>query len=178
MEEKEVNLIKNGNAICYSIFYEWENADHLVIWLFCLEKRFYLSFSLHFRFFLFRQDLICFVIFTSCAGICCFGLLFWVENFHLPIFSRLVMSIALYGNDVDFLFLFLNFLFSLIFVFDTNFPHFLNIIIIIIFWFFQIKPLVKPTRYIVDMDAVEYSWHDFVSRSKQPNSFTLHTLMK
>ncbi|KAH9789373.1 callose synthase 9 [Citrus sinensis] len=32
-------------------------------------------------------------------------------------------------------------------------------------YFLQIKPLVKPTRYIVDMDAVEYSWHDFVSRN-------------
>ncbi|KAL9458899.1 hypothetical protein AB3S75_007730 [Citrus x aurantiifolia] len=32
-------------------------------------------------------------------------------------------------------------------------------------YFLQIKPLVKPTRYIVDMDAIEYSWHDFVSRN-------------
>lgn len=30
----------------------------------------------------------------------------------------------------------------------------------------QIKPLVKPTRDIVEEDNLTYSWHDFVSESK------------
>nr|AAD25952.1 putative callose synthase catalytic subunit [Gossypium hirsutum] len=30
---------------------------------------------------------------------------------------------------------------------------------------FQIKPLVKPTRTVIAMDNIEYSWHDFVSRN-------------
>lgn len=32
--------------------------------------------------------------------------------------------------------------------------------------FLQIRPLVKPTRAIVKMTGIQYSWHDFVSRSK------------
>ncbi|KAK8282320.1 hypothetical protein V6Z12_D08G018700 [Gossypium hirsutum] len=32
-------------------------------------------------------------------------------------------------------------------------------------YFFQIKPLVKPTRTVITMDNIEYSWHDFVSRN-------------
>ncbi|PPD88092.1 hypothetical protein GOBAR_DD14993 [Gossypium barbadense] len=34
-------------------------------------------------------------------------------------------------------------------------------------YFFQIKPLVKPTRTVITMDNIEYSWHDFVSRSTE-----------
>ncbi|KAJ4724122.1 Callose synthase-like protein [Melia azedarach] len=32
-------------------------------------------------------------------------------------------------------------------------------------YFLQIKPLVKPTKFIVDTDNLQYSWHDFVSRN-------------
>ncbi|KAK6925714.1 1,3-beta-glucan synthase subunit FKS1-like, domain-1 [Dillenia turbinata] len=32
---------------------------------------------------------------------------------------------------------------------------------------YPIKPLVEPTRIIVNMDNIKYSWHDFVSKSKQ-----------
>lgn len=46
------------------------------------------------------------------------------------------------------------------------------------FLFLQIKPLVKPTKFIVDTDNLQYSWHDFVSRSKLPPCFTLYTLKK
>ncbi|KAK2977667.1 hypothetical protein RJ640_015664 [Escallonia rubra] len=31
-------------------------------------------------------------------------------------------------------------------------------------YFLQIKPLVKPTRIIVELNTLEYSWHDFVSK--------------
>ncbi|KAK3042260.1 hypothetical protein RJ639_001855 [Escallonia herrerae] len=42
-------------------------------------------------------------------------------------------------------------------------------------YFLQIKPLVKPTRIIVlDLDNLEYSWHDFVSKRRiYPSSFSL-----
>ncbi|XP_062171494.1 callose synthase 9 [Alnus glutinosa] len=33
-------------------------------------------------------------------------------------------------------------------------------------YFLQIRPLVKPTRIIVDMDPITYSWHDLVSKNK------------
>ncbi|XP_007014805.2 PREDICTED: callose synthase 9 [Theobroma cacao] len=42
-------------------------------------------------------------------------------------------------------------------------------------YFFQIKPLVKPTRTIVTMDAIQYSWHDFVSKNNH-NALTVATL--
>ncbi|XP_030955588.1 callose synthase 9 [Quercus lobata] len=32
-------------------------------------------------------------------------------------------------------------------------------------YFLQIQPLVKPTRAIVDMNDISYSWHDFVSKN-------------
>ncbi|KAK4764816.1 hypothetical protein SAY86_025906 [Trapa natans] len=32
-------------------------------------------------------------------------------------------------------------------------------------YFLQIKPLVEPTRVIVDQDRIQYSWHDFVSQN-------------
>ncbi|OMP02607.1 Glycosyl transferase, family 48 [Corchorus capsularis] len=32
-------------------------------------------------------------------------------------------------------------------------------------YFFQIKPLVKPTRAIVQTSPIQYSWHDFVSQN-------------
>lgn len=31
---------------------------------------------------------------------------------------------------------------------------------------FQIKPLVKPTRIIMDLPSFEYSWHDLISKSE------------
>lgn len=30
----------------------------------------------------------------------------------------------------------------------------------------QIRPLVKPTRIILDITDLRYSWHDFVSKSE------------
>nr|KJB21396.1 hypothetical protein B456_004G018200 [Gossypium raimondii] len=39
-------------------------------------------------------------------------------------------------------------------------------------YFFQIKPLVKPTRTVLTMDNIEYSWHDFVSRNNH-NALTV-----
>ncbi|XVF04585.1 hypothetical protein REPUB_Repub05bG0096700 [Reevesia pubescens] len=42
-------------------------------------------------------------------------------------------------------------------------------------YFFQIKPLVKPTRTIVSMDPIQYSWHDFVSQNNH-NALTVASL--
>ncbi|KAK8339188.1 hypothetical protein V6Z11_A08G019000 [Gossypium hirsutum] len=42
-------------------------------------------------------------------------------------------------------------------------------------YFFQIKPLVKPTRTVIAMDNIEYSWHDFVSRNNH-NALTVVSL--
>lgn len=42
-------------------------------------------------------------------------------------------------------------------------------------YFLQIKPLVKPTRIIVDTDDIRYSWHDFVSKNNH-NAFTVASL--
>lgn len=79
------------------------------------------------------------------AGICSFGLWFWVENFRLPTFFRLVTHNMISCVKR----LFLNRLF--------------------LCWLLQIRPLVKPTRIIVDMDPITYSWHDLVSKSKPPH---------
>ncbi|KAK8506312.1 hypothetical protein V6N13_016471 [Hibiscus sabdariffa] len=42
-------------------------------------------------------------------------------------------------------------------------------------YFAQIKPLVKPTRTIITMNNIQYSWHDFVSRNNH-NALTVVTL--
>ncbi|XP_022729546.1 callose synthase 9 isoform X3 [Durio zibethinus] len=42
-------------------------------------------------------------------------------------------------------------------------------------YFFQIKPLVKPTRTIVTTGDIEYSWHDFVSKNNH-NALTVASL--
>ncbi|KAH1108877.1 hypothetical protein J1N35_012645 [Gossypium stocksii] len=42
-------------------------------------------------------------------------------------------------------------------------------------YFFQIKPLVEPTRTVITMDNIEYSWHDFVSRNNH-NALTVVSL--
>ncbi|PHT93723.1 Callose synthase 9 [Capsicum annuum] len=42
-------------------------------------------------------------------------------------------------------------------------------------YFLLIRPLVKPTRQIVDMEILEYSWHDFVSKHNH-NFLTVATL--
>ncbi|XWS52423.1 hypothetical protein CRYUN_Cryun11dG0069800 [Craigia yunnanensis] len=42
-------------------------------------------------------------------------------------------------------------------------------------YFFQIMPLVKPTRTIVTMDSIQYSWHDFVSKNNH-NALTVASL--
>ncbi|XVF69743.1 hypothetical protein PTKIN_Ptkin11bG0106300 [Pterospermum kingtungense] len=42
-------------------------------------------------------------------------------------------------------------------------------------YFFQIKPLVKPTRTVVNMDPIQYSWHDFVSKNNH-NALTVASL--
>lgn len=42
-------------------------------------------------------------------------------------------------------------------------------------YFLQIKPLVKPTRIIVTMDDIQYSWHDFVSKNNH-NALTIASL--
>ncbi|GJT42861.1 callose synthase 9 [Tanacetum coccineum] len=42
-------------------------------------------------------------------------------------------------------------------------------------YFLQIRPLVKPTRVIVDFKDVRYSWHDFVSKNNH-NALTVATL--
>ncbi|TQE02011.1 hypothetical protein C1H46_012330 [Malus baccata] len=42
-------------------------------------------------------------------------------------------------------------------------------------YFLQIKPLVKPTKTIVTMDSILYSWHDFVSKNNH-NALTVASL--
>ncbi|XP_028759782.1 callose synthase 9 [Neltuma alba] len=42
-------------------------------------------------------------------------------------------------------------------------------------YFLQIRPLVKPTRVIVGMDNLEYSWHDLVSKNNH-NALTVLSL--
>ncbi|KAK9926738.1 hypothetical protein M0R45_023951 [Rubus argutus] len=42
-------------------------------------------------------------------------------------------------------------------------------------YFLQIKPLVEPTRIIVDLPSVEYAWHDLVSKNNK-NVLTLASL--
>ncbi|KAK4380701.1 hypothetical protein RND71_002563 [Anisodus tanguticus] len=42
-------------------------------------------------------------------------------------------------------------------------------------YFLLIRPLVKPTRQIVDMDILQYSWHDFVSKNNH-NALTVASL--
>ncbi|KAL5719474.1 Callose synthase 9 [Ranunculus cassubicifolius] len=42
-------------------------------------------------------------------------------------------------------------------------------------YFLQIKPLVKPTRIIADLDGIEYDWHDFVSKNNH-NALTIASL--
>ncbi|CAK9137155.1 unnamed protein product [Ilex paraguariensis] len=42
-------------------------------------------------------------------------------------------------------------------------------------YFLQIKPLVKPTKVIVGLDTIQYSWHDFVSKQNH-NAFTVASL--
>lgn len=79
------------------------------------------------------------------AGIWSFGLLFWVQNFPLPTFSRWVTCsmIVLCQSSV------------------------LNVCVLLC-WLLQIKPLVEPTKIIVTMSPITYSWHDLVSKSKSP----------
>lgn len=82
------------------------------------------------------------------AGICSFGLLFWLGNLCLRTFSRLVKS---------------NMIFVLgLCLFLLNHSLVKKKLLL----FLQIQPLVKPTRAIVKMTGIQYSWHDFVSRSK------------
>ncbi|KAF5822901.1 putative 1,3-beta-glucan synthase [Helianthus annuus] len=42
-------------------------------------------------------------------------------------------------------------------------------------YFLQIKPLVEPTRTIIDIKDVRYSWHDFVSKNNH-NALTIASL--
>ncbi|XP_024994756.1 callose synthase 9 isoform X3 [Cynara cardunculus var. scolymus] len=42
-------------------------------------------------------------------------------------------------------------------------------------YFLQIRPLVKPTRDIIDIKDVRYSWHDFVSKNNH-NALTVASL--
>lgn len=42
-------------------------------------------------------------------------------------------------------------------------------------YFLLIRPLVEPTRSIVDMDIQQYSWHDFVSKNNH-NALTVASL--
>ncbi|KAI3696996.1 hypothetical protein L6452_29684 [Arctium lappa] len=42
-------------------------------------------------------------------------------------------------------------------------------------YFLQIRPLVKPTRVIIDIKDVRYSWHDFVSKNNH-NALTIYSL--
>lgn len=42
----------------------------------------------------------------------------------------------------------------------------------------QIKPLVKPTKTIVTMSPIRYTWHDLVSESKQLVSHSMDILFK
>ncbi|XP_077221579.1 glucan synthase-like 10 [Tasmannia lanceolata] len=42
-------------------------------------------------------------------------------------------------------------------------------------YFLQIKPLVSPTKIIVNLNNVNYSWHDFVSKNNH-NALTIATL--
>jgi hypothetical protein len=36
----------------------------------------------------------------------------------------------------------------------------------------QIKPLVKPTRAIINFRGLQYAWHDFVSKSMENITFS------
>ncbi|OVA03159.1 Glycosyl transferase [Macleaya cordata] len=42
-------------------------------------------------------------------------------------------------------------------------------------YFLQIKPLVEPTKIIVGLNGIEYSWHDFVSKNNH-NALTIASL--
>ncbi|KAM1322404.1 hypothetical protein ACFX2I_015187 [Malus domestica] len=42
-------------------------------------------------------------------------------------------------------------------------------------YFLQIKPLVEPTKIIVDLPSLQYSWHDFVSKNNN-NALTVACL--
>ncbi|XP_072963967.1 callose synthase 9 [Typha angustifolia] len=42
-------------------------------------------------------------------------------------------------------------------------------------YFLQIKPLVKPTRIIINFKGLQYSWHDFVSKNNH-NALTILSL--
>ncbi|XP_062083872.1 callose synthase 9 [Humulus lupulus] len=42
-------------------------------------------------------------------------------------------------------------------------------------YFLQIRPLVKPTRTVIKMDTIQYSWHDFVSQHNH-NALTVACL--
>ena len=75
------------------------------------------------------------------ADTCFCGLSFWVENLHLPIFFRLVMVFMQWYLSLGM---------------ESNY----------LIRFLQIKPLVEPTRLIVNMRDIRYSWHDFVSKSE------------
>lgn len=48
----------------------------------------------------------------------------------------------------------------------THYKRYCSHLLIYYLSFWQIKPLVEPTRVIVNQDNIEYSWHDLVSRSK------------
>lgn len=42
-------------------------------------------------------------------------------------------------------------------------------------YFVQIKPLVEPTKVIIDLPSLQYSWHDFVSKNNK-NALTIVSL--
>ena len=76
-----------------------------------------------------------------CADTLLSGLQFLVQNFHSPIFFRkaLVYQFPL-SVSIDLCTLKCGFI-------------------------MQIKPLVKPTRAVINFKGLQYAWHDFVSKS-------------
>nr|XP_016447663.1 PREDICTED: callose synthase 10-like [Nicotiana tabacum] len=43
-------------------------------------------------------------------------------------------------------------------------------------YFLQIKPLVGPTQIILDLPSLQYSWHDFISKSKSTFLIGFHVV--
>ena len=81
------------------------------------------------------------IYYIYCADTPLSGLQFLVQSFHSPIFSRKAQFFIFNNSQLL-----------------TFGPKTLAFIM-------QIKPLVKPTRTIINFRGLQYAWHDFVSKS-------------
>lgn len=97
---------------------------------------------------------------------------FLVGDFHMQILICILSS----GQQLPFIHQFIGilFLYLLCFVIISSFSivliTFLLFMFINLFYYdvlLQIKPLVSPTKVIVDLTDLKYSWHDLVSKGKE-----------